>query len=240
MKYSEYSKKSKFTGSTVFYILIACCLIAIGGISWYAVSTLSRDGKNPMDGSSADRQSSVRSELTESVQSDTMKPPSSSAPSAEAGRPVSDEPYTEPESSVSTPKTVVFCMPVEGEIIKGYNEQELQFSATYGDLRLHTGIDIACENGTSVSACSDGTVIACEESASLGQTVTLDLGNGLTVRYANLQNVTVQPNSTVSAGDILGVSATVPAECADQSHLHLEVYKNGHPADPLATFGFRP
>ena len=128
-------------------------------------------------------------------------------------------------------------MPVGGEVIKDYSEKQLQSSATYGDMRIHTGIDIACEDGTSVSAAGDGKVTAFEESSSLGTTVTIDHGNGITTKYAALKNVKVKEGDKVTAGDIIGTVTTVPGECADQSHLHFEVFKNGHSAAPLSTLG---
>ena len=41
----------------------------------------------------------------------------------------------------------------------------------------------------------------------------------------------------VRTGDILGVIGTVPCECADGFHLHLESYKDGVCVSPLSLLG---
>ena len=128
-------------------------------------------------------------------------------------------------------------MPVQGEIIKGYSEKVLQYSATLGDMRIHTGLDIACEEGTSVSAAGNGKVTSVDESSTLGTVMTIEHNGGITTKYASLKDVKLKAGDAVSAGDIIGTVTAVPSECADQSHLHFEAYKNGHPADPLVALG---
>lgn len=240
MKYSEYNSKSKFTGSAAFYVIIACCLIAIGGAAWFAAANINKhDDKTKGESGSGGYNSSESSLFQGSL---SMPEASNPTSSEEAGKNVSDEPYSSEEETASqntqsSDRAVVFSMPVQGEIIKGYSEKELQYSATMGDMRIHTGIDIACEDGTSVSAAGDGKVISVEESGTLGTVVTVDHGSGITTKYAAVKDVKVKAGDKVSAGDIIGTVATVPSECADQSHLHFEVYKDGHSADPLYTLG---
>jgi murein DD-endopeptidase MepM/ murein hydrolase activator NlpD len=157
------------------------------------------------------------------------------APSIDVTEPVDNEPYTEETPQVQETVKQVFVMPVQGEIIKPYSEKELQYSATFGDMRVHLGIDIACENGTSVSSCSNGKILNIEDNSQLGTTITIDHGNGITAKYAGLNEIKFKVGDTVSAGDIIGEVSTIPTECADQSHFHFEVYKNGHPSSPLET-----
>lgn len=240
MKYSEYNSKSKITGSATFYVIIACCLIAIGGAAWFAAANINKHDDKTKDESSSSSYHSSQNSLFQSSLS--MPEASNPTSSEEAGRTVSDEPYSSVEETVSenteSPATaVVFSMPVQGEIIKGYSQKELQYSATFGDMRIHSGVDIACEEGTSVSAAGDGKVLSVDESGTLGTAVTVDHGNGITTKYAALKSVKVKSGDKVSAGDIIGTVAAVPNECADQSHLHFEAYKDGHSADPLYTLG---
>ena len=152
MKYSEYTSKPKFKGSAAFYTVIACCLLALGGASWFAASRISRrssDGNNSPSQIPDSPQSSAAESISE---------PQATV-SENVGKSVSDEPYSsksdaaEPKTESKLPKKV-FTIPVQGDIIKKYSDKELQFSATYGDMRRHTGLDIACADGTAVSACS--------------------------------------------------------------------------------------
>ncbi len=236
MKYSEYTSKPKFKGSAAFYIIIACCLLALGGASWFAASSISRRNNDS---------SSTPSQISEPPQSSIpdSQPEPSSTVSENVGKNVSDEPYSSAESTASKteskPQKKVFTMPVQGDIIKKYSDKELQFSATYGDMRIHTGLDIACADGTSVSACGDGKVLSVEETAFLGNVVTIDHGDGITTKYAALKDIKVKAGAKVTAGDIIGAVTSVPGECADQSHLHLEVYKDGHVTEPLKALGLK-
>ena len=236
MKYSEYTSKPKFKGSAAFYIIIACCLLALGGASWFAASSISRRNNDS---------SSAPSQISEPPQSSIpdSQPEPSSTVSENVGKNVSDEPYSSAESTASKteskPQKKVFTMPVQGDIIKKYSDKELQFSATSSDMRIHTGLDIACADGTSVSACGDGKVLSVEETAFLGNVVTIDHGDGITTKYAALKDIKVKAGAKVTAGDIIGAVTSVPGECADQSHLHLEVYKDGHVTEPLKALGLK-
>lgn len=238
MKYSEYHSKSKFNGSPAFYIILACCLLAIGGAAWFAASEISSRGTQK-EQSSDDSGSSVYTPPQSSILSES----SEQTPSGQVDQNVSDEPYSSEETtSADAPAkepAVTFSMPVQGEIIKDYSDKELQYSATYGDMRIHTGIDIACEDGTSVSAAGSGSVLSVEESVSLGTVVTIDHGSGITAKYASIKDAKVKAGDKVAAGDIIGSVTSIPGECADQSHLHFEITKDGHSAEPLGTLGLK-
>jgi hypothetical protein len=104
---------------------------------------------------------------------------------------VSNEPYSS-ETVSEEAKVLNFIFPVDGKISKNYSETELQYSATYGDMRLHTGIDIACEKGASVKAMEEGRVVSVEENTSFGTVITVDHGNGITAKYCGIENVTVK------------------------------------------------
>lgn len=236
MKYSEYHSKPK-KSNTAFIIVTACCLLAIGGASWFAAANIS---KRKIGNSSSKEESSFSQSTADDVSSIPSAP---EKPSENVGKTVSDEPYQSSsavsDSSEEKPAAQVYTMPVQGEILKNYNEKELQYSATYGDMRIHTGIDIACEAGTMISACGAGTVTEVTENTALGVTVVIDHGNGISSKYAAVKDVKVKAGQKVAMGDIIGSTGSVPNECADQSHLHFEVLKNGHAADPLKTLGLK-
>lgn len=232
MKYSEYNSKSKFKGSPAFYIIAACCLLAIGGASWFAAANIAKRSTDKSYGG-------AKSDISDFSSAESIGEPIASEPkkAENTEKHISSIPYSSSENGSlvkSEPREDnVYCMPIQGEIIKKYNDTELQYSTTYGDMRLHLGIDIACEAGTSVSACGSGKILSVEKSAELGNTVTVEHGNGITAKYASLDDVKLKTGDKVAVGDIIGTVSSVPCECADQSHLHFEVYKDGHPASPL-------
>lgn len=232
MKYYE-SKFTKFVGSAGFYAIIACCLIAVGAASWFAVSKINSSGadtKSREQNSYFGKESSYISSADTPIESGVT-------PSADVGKSESKIPYSEPETAQSTeskPAADSFSMPVQGEIIKGFSDKELMYSATYGDLRMHGGIDIACEKGSAVNACGDGTVISVDDTASYGKVITVDHGNGITIRYCGISEPTVKKGAAVKSGEVIGDVGEIPSECADQSHLHIEVSKNDQPTAPLS------
>lgn len=230
MRYYE-SKFSRFVGSAGFYVIIGCCLLGIGAASWFAISRYNK-AQLPPDSDSYNQSDKTYSDNTSSYNSSI---PSSEPPvqSDIVNNPVIGEPYESTAQNVAE----YFSVPVEGNIIKGYSDTELQYSATYGDMRLHTGVDIACELNTDVKAAGDGVVTAVEDTSLFGKVVTVDHGNGIVVKYCGLSDIKVSVNQVVKAGNKLGNSAEIPCECADQSHVHIEVYKDGKTASPLIALG---
>lgn len=226
MKYTQdYSyKKRKF--GTSFYIIAACCLLILGGASWFALSNFSDDENSSVKQESSEYKDNTSSYIESKVEEFTEPLPD--VPAKDTAESVPEEPYSSEETKVETEKqTVSFMLPVEGEVVKEYSSSSLQYSATYGDMRLHLGVDIACKEDTSVSACSDGTVVAVEESDRLGKTIEIDHGNGITIKYASLDGMSLKSGDTVKLGDIIGTVATVPSECNEESHIHIEATKDG-------------
>ena len=232
MKYTESSDNRKSAVNTGLYIIIGLCLLVIGGASWFALSASNNEAKPETSSSNKSEYSTPSTSYNDSV----MDPPYISEPMQES---VDDQPYSSETETVEEkkPEIVVFTMPVQGEVLKFHSDSQLQFSATYSDMRLHTGIDIAAKKGTAVSACGDGTVKSIELNTPLGNVIIIEHKNGITAKYASIDNIEVEVSAEVKAGDIIGTVSTVPAECADKEHLHLEVFKDGKAADPLKTLG---
>ncbi len=232
MKYSQsYKKRGLGNG---LYIVAAVCLLIIGGASWFALSGYTEKENNSSLSQSKDEYTDKTPSYTESVPE--AVPPVTER--EEAAKPVTDEPYsskTEPQEN--TEESFAFMLPITGEVIKKHSENELQFSATFGDMRLHTGIDIAAQKNAQISACGDGTVKSVELNTNFGNVITIEHSNGITVKYASVENVKVKQGSRVKMGDAIGTVGTVPCECNDKPHLHLEVFKNGKAAEPLKTLG---
>lgn len=234
MKYEENSKQNKFIGSSGFFTVIACCLVIIGAVSWFAVAKYNKtDTKENKNGSSTkdnvyeDHGSSYIDDEGIAGQEIFEEP---NVPNAEmTENTVFDEPYEEPKAEEKS-----FILPVEGNISKGYSTTALQYSQTYADMRLHLGIDILCEPETKVKACSSGTVVSVEESANLGKVIKIDHGDGLVLHYYGINQCFVKNGDTVSAAAEIGTVGSIPAECVDKSHLHLEAYKNNQNISPLA------
>ncbi len=241
MKYYKTSRFPRVIGSAGFTLLISLALIAIGAAIWFAVAKNKPEQKIPTTeppiGStpSYDEPSSSYNENTPSTP-DVINP----APVTGVAGNESTVPYESQEtvSEEKVPEKRSFVLPVDGSIIKDYSDTALQYSATYGDMRLHTGIDIAAATGTAVKAVGTGTITSVEDSATYGKTVIIDHGDGITVKYCGLDSIGAKQGDKVTGGDIIGTVGTVPCECSDKSHIHIEVIKDGKSVSPLKALGF--
>ncbi len=231
MKYSKYKSKAGFFAGKGFYLVLAVCIIAVGAAAISAVSTISS--------------------MEESLLSSSEKPTSSySAPSSsqtqsvteQVQKPVSDVPDTREESSekqesaVSSKaeeEKVYFKIPLVGNIGKTFSDSALQYSKTYGDMRLHLGVDIQADKGTDVVSAAKGKIEKIADDGLWGRMVVINHGSGIVVYYCGLENLTVSEGETVKAGTKLGVVGSVPCECEDASHIHIAVLKDGEYISPL-------
>lgn len=129
--------------------------------------------------------------------------------------------------------------PVKGDIVKKFDNSELQESKTLGQWETHEGIDIACEIGTEVKAATSGKVVdvitkddklSPNEKDGFGARVIIDNGDGYRTVYANLavENIKFKKGDAVKEGDVIGVvgdTSLREAVSIEGSHLHFELLK---------------
>ena len=110
------------------------------------------------------------------------------------------------------------------------------FSETLGEWRIHTGIDIATDEGAEVYAAADGEVTKVFSHPYFGKTVEITHNGGIVSVYSNLSadGVTVSEGESIKAGTKLGVVGdTSLTELADEAHLHFEIKVSGVSVNPL-------
>ncbi len=236
-----------------FYIVLVMCVIAAAVSSYLAVETLmdyfvSQDeeilsnsiaGNNdigtqvdnpqsdvPIEEPQTDAQvassSSTAQEQEDIVQAEeTVVPvdvPSESIPQPE---PVQAEPQP------VTVEAATFTMPVAGQIINNFSDNELVYNETMNDWRTHNGIDIAAALDTPVMAAIGGEVVTIEIDDLWGGVVEIDT-EGVIVRYAGLNHeIAVQTGQQLRSGEIIGRVGEVPSELADEPHIHIEAIRDG-------------
>ncbi len=225
MQYKE-NKISNFFKGRGFYLVLAGSLLAIGIASWSALSMTREPEPTP-----------------DKAPSYTASEDGSSTETPTAGD-KQDEPYSSQEESsapqpAEPPKTEIvadkFEIALDGSILKEFSSDTLTYSATFGDMRLHSGIDISGEKGQDVKSCGKGFITAVINDALFGNYVEIDHGNGIVARYCGLdQNILVEEGDTVELGSKIGTLGEIPAECADNFHLHLEFFKDEVAIDPMS------
>ncbi len=100
--------------------------------------------------------------------------------------------------------------------------------------RFHPGVDLPAEKGTPIQAAADGVVAEIGLSRRGGNYVLIDHGNGLATYYQNCQEISVELNQQVHAGQEIALVGN--AGMSTGPHLHFEVRVDGQPQDPLLHF----
>jgi len=127
-----------------------------------------------------------------------------------------------------------FIMPVDGDIIRGFAQDNLVFSDTLQEWITHPGIDIQADRTTVVKAAADGIVSSVKNDPRYGLTIIVDHVNGYQTVYANLlSSEFVKVGDTVTQGQSIGtVGNSAAFEIVDPPHLHFEILKDSTPVDP--------
>lgn len=118
--------------------------------------------------------------------------------------------------------------PVAGTITSPYGPRT---HPIFGDVRMHTGIDIGAPYGFPVVAADDGTVLFVGAMSGYGNVVVIDHGNGLATAYNHLAGFTVGQGQSVSRGSQIATNGC-SGYCTGP-HVHFEVRVNGSPVDPM-------
>ncbi len=95
----------------------------------------------------------------------------------------------------------------------------------------HPGIDIAVPSGTLVRASGGGNVLQSGMDPEYGSFVLLQHPEGYQTMYGHLSRIAVEPNASVGAGQVIGVSGNSGHSSAP--HLHFEIRRDGQSLDPM-------
>ena len=126
---------------------------------------------------------------------------------------------------VSLPYTDM-VLPVSGTVLSGYG---YRLDPNENSVKYHYGVDIAVQEGETVSAFTDGIVTVVGTSTSMGNYVIIKHQNGET-QYAHLNEVAVESGQSVQAGQSIGTSGSTGL--TQQPCLHFELKFNGKYVNP--------
>ena len=234
----------KFLQGKGFALVLAACLLAAAAAGVWAVQTVRGELQKNLDGL-RDPASSARTapgideglDLTTPDEEDSTewqqptapaansvanvpKASSSTAPSGGAGgssgassgsagvrEPSALQTESAPASSSAAPAST---RPVSGRILNAYSGDE----------------------GEKVSAPAAGKVTLAGADGSWGPTVAIEDASGRLWRISGVADLKVKAGDTVTAGQALGTVGSVSCECAEDSHIHLEVKQGEKYLDP--------
>ena len=175
---------------------------------------------------------SVASRKEETPPVDNTPPVTDVTPPPSTDNNTDNNKQPEPEK----PKATSFVAPLVGVVAKGHSLEMPVFSATLNEWRVHTGIDIAAEEGAEVYAGADGQVTNVYYDNYYGKSVEITHPDGIVSVYSNLdgETINVKVGDTVKTGARIGkIGDTSLTELADEAHLHFAVKVNGVNVNPL-------
>ena len=242
----------KFLRSRGFTLALLACLVAAAAAGVWAVRTVRDELKKSYDDlTTPQEEPAPEPQLTLDPQEDDVwqqpvtdaaesaanvpKPASSASSSgAQSGSGLVHEPSalqgaSSPASSSAAPAST---QPVSGRVLNAYSGDELVYSSTLGDWRTHNGVDYACTQGAAVAAPVAGKVVSAGAEGNWGTVVVLEDAAGRLWRLCGVADPAVKAGDTVTAGQKLGTVGTVGCECAEESHIHVEVKQGEAYLDP--------
>ena len=213
-----------------FYMILALCLIAVGGLGVVTLTeTFSLGGSS---GSSAPTTAAEAGRTLETVPDvRTTRKATTTEPSVMTTAPTA--PPTAPP--VSEPAENLMILPLSNAVLTPYSLTPL-YSATLESWKIHPGTDFAGELGQEVRALTDGTVQKVYSDPLWGECLVLDHGNGVQSLYCGVHAVCVE-GDTVKVGEKIGTLTEIPCECRMAPHLHLELRRGGETLDPVEAIG---
>ena len=223
------AERKKSTERRGFYLALAVCLTAIGIAAWSTYDTVSGFLEPTGSESSASSAGHAQGSVPEVSASTEAEPQEVNAPAEET--PV-EETAAEPTYTVSETLT----RPVPGEVMTEFSDTPV-YSETMRDYRVHAGTDYTAAHGETVHACANGIVKETHTDMLRGNMIVIEHGD-YEVRYCGLgETFLVHEGDVVTAGQDIGSVTAAPFESALDSHLHIEVTRNGEPVDPESVFG---
>ena len=220
MNIHKTSRFKRFMNGRGFYVTLAACLLAVGGI---AVATFG-EKMFVREGGESSLPNSETAPVEQSDLPDDRKTTTTTTTTATT------------TATTTTAAADLYVLPFGNAVLKAYSDGKPAYSLTMGDWRTHDGTDFAGEFGQKVKALADGKVTEVAESPLWGMMITVDHGMEVISRYYGV-NPTVKAGDTVKVGETLGTLIAIPCEASDAPHLHLEMSIDGKAVDPVEAIG---
>lgn len=125
--------------------------------------------------------------------------------------------------------------PISGNVLISFSMDSTVYFATLEQYKYSPGMVMEAKVGDEITSVAAGTVIEVAEDAEIGKYVKVDIGNGYTAIYGQLQNISAYEGGTVDVGSVLGyVAEPTKYYSAEGANAYFALTKNGEPVDPLA------
>ena len=132
-------------------------------------------------------------------------------------------------------KHIPAIMPLSAKHLKKLSSGfGMRIHPIYGNLRMHTGVDLNANTGTPIYATGAGVVESAGWESGYGYTVVIRHGFGYKSLYAHCSKIKVLPGQKVVRGQEIALVGSTGT--ATGSHVHYEVMVNGQVDNPAKYF----
>ncbi len=140
--------------------------------------------------------------------------------------------------SIPVEENFKITMPVGGKLLNEFSGDDLIYSKTFDDYRVHRGIDIEAKRSEAVLAVADGVVENVYTDFMEGIVIEINHKNGYKSIYKNLStDKMVKKGEIITKSQVIsGVGETAVFEAAEPGHIHLELVKDSDFVDPTKYF----
>ncbi len=118
--------------------------------------------------------------------------------------------------------------PLHGRVTSPYGYRINPISGKYG---LHTGVDIAADEGTAIVAAYNGVIKETGYGEKKGNFVLMEHSDGTQTLYCHCSEVLVDEGTVIRAGEAIALVGSTGWSTGP--HLHFEIHINGKTVDPL-------
>lgn len=212
---SEGGRLTRFLRRNGVYLALAISLLTVAAV---VIAGMTRQLSKKDANDSLNAQQQVEQKIT--GQKDTRTTTSATTKLTTAATTIEEAPH-------------LYLLPLTNTVQKPFSADGPVYNETMQDWRLHLGVDFAGQEGQAVKAVTRGKVITVRNDALWGGIVEIDHGVGVVTRYCGVKAI-VKVGDIVDMGAHIGDLQTVPCECAQSAHLHLEMLVDGAPIDPVA------
>lgn len=157
---------------------------------------------------------------------------------------VQDETETDSAASQSTEQlqpeldfneeTVTVWPIAQGDVLIDYSMDASVFFPTLEVYKYSPALVMSSPVDQEVKVMANSRVVAVEDNAETGITVTMDMGNGYQAVYGQLKDVTVEAEQVIAEGTVIGTIAEPTKYYATEgSNLYLKLTRDGEPIDPM-------
>ena len=121
-----------------------------------------------------------------------------------------------------------FIKPVKGEILNPLSIDNLAFSKTLNEWRVHTGVDYMAHIGYAVYAVCNGIIKEINFDQAYGNYIVIEHEEGYKSMYSNITVLSnLKVGDEIKKGEIIGyIAESFGFESAEETHLHFELKKD--------------